>query len=111
MDDGLRQIWTVGHSTRSMEEFLSLLRVHEVQVLADVRRFPGSRRYPHYNQDSLSAALANCGIGYVHCPELGGRRSPRPDSPNTRWRNKSFRGYADYMMSEAFMDAIDKLLE
>lgn len=105
-----RGILTIGHSTRSIEEFLELLRAHEVELLADVRTVPRSRRNPQFNTDVLSATLAAAGIGYIHLPALGGLRRPRPESPNTGWRNASFRGYADYMQTPAFERAIEELI-
>lgn len=104
-------IWTIGHSTRTLDEFLKLLAIHGIEVLADVRRFPGSRKYPHFAQEALRSSLPEVGIDYVPFPELGGRRRPRPDSHNTVWRNESFRGYADYMETEAFRAGIERLLE
>src|SRR4029078_10290859 len=89
-------IWTIGHSTRTLEEFLELLSETKIQALADVRQFPNSRRHPHFGQQQLSASLTDHGIEYRHFPELGGRRRARPDSRNTAWRNEAFRGYADY---------------
>jgi uncharacterized protein (DUF488 family) len=103
-------IWTIGHSNRSLEEFLALLTAFEIDVLADVRRFPGSRKHPHFNQESLEKSLAAAGISYEFFPELGGRRKPRPDSPNTAWRNESFRAYADYMETDEFQMGVDRLL-
>ncbi|HZS45523.1 MAG TPA: DUF488 domain-containing protein, partial [Blastocatellia bacterium] len=94
--EGLK-IWTIGHSTRPIDEFIELLKQNGIKHLVDVRRFPGSRKYPHFNQPMLSASLAKAQIGYLHLPELGGRRKVNPDSQNTLWRNESFRGYADYM--------------
>lgn len=105
------QLWTIGHSTQTSEEFLALLAANEIKALADVRRFPGSRKYPHFNTDLLGASLAQAGIQYVPMPELGGRRRPRPDSKNTVWRSESFRGYADYMETEEFCAGIEKLSE
>lgn len=104
-------IWTVGHSTRSAEEFNELLRVHDIEVLVDVRTFPGSRRYPQFNKGQLSEALQANGIEYVHSPKLGGRRQARKDSVNTAWRNEGFRGYADHMETEEFQKGIEELLE
>src|SRR6516165_6744209 len=95
-------VWTVGHSTRNMKEFLQLLRENQIQVVADVRQYPGSRRYPHFGQNALGLSLAKAGIEYMHFPELGGRRRAQPDSRNTAWRNTMFRGYADYMETPAF---------
>lgn len=104
-------IWTIGHSTRSIEEFIAILKSFDLQVLVDVRSFPGSRRYPHFNRESLRESLSGEGIDYIHCPELGGRRRARPDSHNVAWRNESFRGYADYMETEGFRAAIEQLVE
>src|SRR5690349_8900398 len=98
-------LWTIGHSTHSLEAFLGILRAHRIEALADVRVMPGSRRYPHFNRESLSVSLANVGIEYFHFQDLGGRRKPRPDSTNTAWRNEAFRGYADYMETEKFQRA------
>ena len=103
-------IWTIGHSTRSIEEFTAALHAHGIQVLADVRLLPGSKRYPHFNNDALAAARAQSGIAYEHFRDLGGRRRPRPDSRNTAWRNEAFRGYADYMETGPFEAAIARLL-
>ncbi len=104
-------IWTIGHSTRSGEEFTQILRAHDIQLLVDVRSFPGSRRYPQFNRATLAEALAAAGIQYKHEPQLGGRRTPRPDSHNTAWRNASFRAYADHMESEEFRNGVKDLLE
>jgi uncharacterized protein (DUF488 family) len=104
-------IWTVGHSTLTMEQFLGVLSSFQIELLVDVRSFPGSRRYPHFNKENLRVLLGSAGIGYAHMPELGGRRKTRPDSPNVAWRNESFRGYADYMETNAFTEGIDRLLE
>jgi uncharacterized protein (DUF488 family) len=95
-------VWTAGHSSRSGGEFLELLRKNHVEALADVRRYPASRRYPHFNSEPLSEALAAASMGYSWIESLGGRRHPAPDSPNTAWRNAAFRGYADHMKSEEF---------
>ena len=105
------RIWTVGHSTRSSEEFVEILREHQIEALVDVRSFPGSRRYPHFNKSQLSETLPEAGIEYLHLPELGGRRKPRPGSKNVAWQNEGFRGYADYMETADFRKGIEKLLE
>ncbi|MGE5341810.1 MAG: DUF488 family protein [Candidatus Omnitrophota bacterium] len=105
-----RTIWTVGHSNLTLEEFIDLLTVNKIEAIADVRRFPGSRKYPHFNRDALTNALSNVGIDYVHFSELGGRRHPRPNSTNTVWENESFRGYADYMETNEFHTGIERLL-
>jgi len=102
-------IWTIGHSTRALEEFIGLLRGERIELLADVRRYPASRMHPHFNAEALCQSLAAAGLRYEGHPELGGRRSPRPGSTNTRWRNASFRGYADYMETPAFDTAMARL--
>lgn len=104
-------VWTIGHSTRALQVFLDLLAGHGIQAVADVRRFPGSKRHPQFAQDALSASLGADGISYRWLPALGGRRRPRPDSPNTAWRNASFRGYADHLGSAEFRDGLVELLE
>ena len=105
------KIWTIGHSTRDLADFLELLTVNQIEAVADVRSYPGSRRYPHFGANPLAAALTECGIEYVPFKQLGGRRRSRPDSPNTVWRNEAFRGYADYMETSEFRDGIDELLK
>lgn len=103
-------LWTIGHSTRSLDEFVALLTANGIETVADVRRHAGSRRYPQFGPVALAASLQQHGIGYVPMPELGGRRKPRADSRNTVWRSASFRGYADYMETAPFRDAIARLL-
>jgi len=103
-------LYTVGHSTRSAEEFVKLLRRHGIERVVDVRAFPGSRRYPHFGRDALRATLGAAGIDYLHAPALGGRRKPRPGAPPTAWRNAGFAAYADYMTTPDFRSAIDELL-
>ena len=103
-------LWTIGHSTLSIEDFITRLKSFEIQVLADVRSYPGSRRYPHFNRERLGASLMDAGISYEHFAELGGRRRAHPDSLNVVWRNESFRGYADYMETDEFRGGIDRLL-
>src|SRR5437764_1071939 len=105
-----RRFYTIGHSTRSLEELVALLREHGIERLADIRRYPGSRRYPHFSREALDQSLPERGIAYVHMPELGGRRKPEPQSRNTAWRNDQFRAYADYMATDEFRAAIDRLL-
>ena len=105
------KIWTVGHSTRSGEVFASILQAHDIEVLVDVRTYPGSRRYPQFNRASLAEHLALLKIQYKHEPRLGGRRRARPDSHNTAWRNEQFRGYADHMETEEFKNGVRELLE
>jgi uncharacterized protein (DUF488 family) len=103
-------VFTVGHSTRTLEELFALLMESGVQELVDVRRYPGSRRYPHFSRDHLSAALGEQRIAYRHEPDLGGHREPRPDSPHTAWRVAAFRGYADHMGSADFQSALSRLV-
>ena len=105
------RIWTIGHSTRTIEKFISLLEEHGIKALADVRTWPGSKRYPQFNKEKLSHSLGKAGIRYEHFPELGGRRKAKPDSKNTAWRNESFRGYADYMETEEFNKGVKRLLD
>ena len=106
-----RCVFTIGHSTRELDAFIALLEREGVRHVADVRRFPGSRRHPQFGRDALALALEGRGIAYSHHPSLGGRRSPRPDSPNGAWRNAGFRGYADYMATPEFTDALERLLD
>src|SRR5450759_5227188 len=96
----LPTVWTIGHSTRTISDFQELLLTNDIKNLVDVRSYPGSRRYPHFNQAELRQALAGVGIEYHHAPKLGGRRKALPHSKNTAWRNESFRAYADYMESD-----------
>ena len=102
-------ILTVGHSTRTAEELAGLLRQHGVERLVDVRSAPGSRRMPHFARAALEAWLPEAGIAYLHMPELGGLRRPRPNSVNGGWRNDGFRGYADYMQQPEFWSALEQL--
>ncbi len=105
------RIWTIGHSTRTIDEFISLLQANQIRSLADVRTLPGSRRYPQFNKETLADSLSRVGIRYEHFPDLGGRRRPRDDSRNLAWRNASFRGYADYMETEEFHKGTKRLLQ
>ena len=105
------EIWTIGDSTHSIEEFIDMLRHNQIEILVDVRHFPGSRRFPQFNKIRVQDALVTAGIRYEHLVELGGRRPLRPDSHNVAWRNASFRGYADYMETQPFRDGVDRLLE
>src|SRR5438552_963035 len=104
-------IYTLGHSTRSFEQLLAILRSFDIRSVADVRMFPKSRRYPHFNDEFLAEHLPDNGIEYLPFESLGGRRRARKDSPNTGWRNESFRGYADFMQTEAFEQALTELIE
>jgi uncharacterized protein (DUF488 family) len=104
-------ILTIGHSTRSIEEFIRLLTAHGVDRVIDIRTIPRSRHNPQFNRDLLSRALRDVGIRYTHMPGLGGLRHPRRDSPNSGWRNAGFRGYADYMQTAAFRRSLDRCLD
>ena len=103
-------LYTIGHSTRPLDEFIALLRAHGVTRLADVRSVPKSRRHPHFARDALARSLADAGIVYRHFAGLGGLRKPRKDSQNTGWRNESFRGYADHMQTPVFQSALADLI-
>lgn len=103
-------VWTIGHSTRPLEEFFGLLTANRIEAVADVRRYPGSRRWPHFAREPLSIELEARGLLYVWYPELGGRRTPQADSRNAWWRNAAFRGYADYMATDAFAEGLDQLV-
>lgn len=104
-------IWTLGHSTRTLEEFLALLGEYGIEVIADVRRFPGSRRYPHFASEAMTKSLPEHNIAYQWIPKLGGRRKVQPDSPNTAWRNASLQGYADYTATAEFAEGLAELLK
>ena len=106
-----RIVYTVGHSTRSAQEFVRLLAAHGVQRLIDVRTMPGSRHNPQFNHDALAHTLREAGIDYRHLPGLGGLRKPRADSPNHGWRNRSFRGYADHMQSAEFLRDLQTVMD
>ncbi|HEV2073075.1 MAG TPA: DUF488 domain-containing protein [Thermomicrobiales bacterium] len=109
-DSTVQTIYTIGHSTRPIEEFIDLLQRNGVSTLVDIRTIPKSRRNPQYWHDTLVASLEDAGIVYRHLPGLGGRRKPLQDSINTAWRNHSFRGYADHMQTEEFHEALGELI-
>src|SRR4051794_28386473 len=111
-DEGMEGpiIYTIGHSTRPINEFVAMLNAHRITRLIDVRTIPKSRHNPQYNHDVLAARLQDAEIGYAHVKALGGLRRPRKDSPNTGWRNQSFRGYADHMQTAEFASALDALI-
>lgn len=102
-------VWTIGHSTRQLTEFLSIIAAYDIELIVDVRRYPGSRRLPHFASRALEESLAGAGISYLWVPSLGGRRRPDPDSLNTGWRHPAFRGYADYTASEEFASGLFEL--
>ena len=103
-------VWTIGHSNRELNDFLALLAAEKIESLADVRRFPGSRRHPHFNREALSATLRDVGITYTHFPTLGGRRTaPTETTKNSPWQVPAFAAYADYMLTEDFKAAFHEL--
>lgn len=103
-------VWTLGHSTREIDEFLSIVDVHGIELIADVRRFPASRRLPQFEADALEASLRPRGVAYRWFESLGGRRRPDPESTNLGWRHPAFRGYADHVASEEFATGLSELL-
>jgi uncharacterized protein (DUF488 family) len=107
--DRVLRIWTIGHSTRKIDVFISLLKENGIKLVADVRMYPGSKRYPQFGREALAKSLREAGIRYEHFPKLGGRRKAKPDSKNTAWRNESFRGYADYMETDDFCKGMERL--
>lgn len=104
-------IYTIGHSTRPLEEFLASLKAHAIELVADVRTIPKSRHNPQYNGDALAAALQEQGVSYEHLGNLGGLRHARKDSVNTAWENASFRGFADYMQTAEFEEGLQGLID
>ncbi len=104
-------IWTIGHSNHSLEEFLKMLKSFNIELLVDVRSYPGSNYVPHFNKENLQESMPENGIEYLHIKKLGGRRKGKKDSDNTIWRNKSFRNYADYMETTDFKQGAEKLAE
>ena len=111
MSETARTVFTIGHSTRTIEEFIGMLQAHEVSCVADVRTLPRSKRHPQFDRETLPGSLRGAAIAYVHLPGLGGLRRPRPDSANTGWRNTSFRGFADYMQTPEFTQNLEELVE
>lgn len=107
----VKELWTIGHSTRSLEEFVGLLKAYKIEVLADIRSLPGSNKFPQFNKENLETELPKNGIAYCYLKELGGLRKKKKDSHNTVWRNLSFRNYADYMETETFLRGIKELEE
>jgi uncharacterized protein (DUF488 family) len=102
-------IWTIGYSTRTLDLFIEMLKSFQIECVVDIRSFPGSRKYPHFNKEALEISLPESNINYLNLKELGGRRKVNPDSKNMAWRHVAFRGYADYMETDAFKDGIKKL--
>lgn len=108
-DAGNKTVWTIGHSTRTLEELVIMLHSFKIELVADIRSYPGSRRYPQFNKESLAISLPENNLQYIHLKELGGRRKVNPDSKNTAWRHPAFRGYADYMETNEFKQGIEEL--
>lgn len=106
----MNRIWTVGHSNHSIEEFLGILKAHGIEAVLDVRRFPASRKWPHFNAERLAESLPASGIEYAGEPELGGRRKAKPGSPHTAWRVEAFRGYADFMDTPEFAEGLERAM-
>ena len=111
MKEENKTIWTIGHSTRSFEEFVAMLHSFNIELIADIRRFPGSRKFPHFNKETLEVSLPQNNIQYVHIKDLGGRRKANPNSENKGWRNIPFRSYADYMGTDTFKYGIEELVK
>jgi uncharacterized protein (DUF488 family) len=107
----LNPIWTVGHSNHALERLLAILAAHNIEIVIDVRRFPASRKWPHFDAGSLAESLPAAGLAYSGMPELGGRRRARPDSPHRAWRVEGFRGYADFMDTPEFATALERAME
>ena len=103
------RVWTIGHSTHTLERFATLLAAHEIAQVADIRTVPKSRRHPHFDTDALARSLPERAVAYVHLPRLGGWRRSDAESPNDAWRNRSFRGYADYALGREFADGLAQL--
>jgi uncharacterized protein (DUF488 family) len=104
-----KKLWTIGHSTHSLDNFIDMLESYNIVHLVDIRRFPSSRKFPQFNKENLEKSLAEHNIHYIHLEELGGRRKANPDSKNTTWRNASFMGYADYMETPEFKEGLESL--
>lgn len=102
-------IWTLGHSTRTRDEFIEMLRSFQIELVVDIRSYPGSRKFPQFNKEALEISLPENKVQYIHLKNLGGRRKANPDSKNTAWRHTAFRGYADYMDTDAFKEGITEL--
>jgi uncharacterized protein (DUF488 family) len=106
-----KNVWTIGHSTRTLDEFIAMLHSFQIELVVDIRSFPGSKRYPHFNKEALEISLTANKIEYAHLLKLGGRKKPVANSHNTGWRLAAFRGYADYMEMEDFRQAVENLEE
>ena len=104
-----KTVWTIGHSTRTLDEFVEMLHSFKIELVADIRSYPVSRKFPQFNKEALEISLPENNIQYIHLRDLGGRRKVNPDSKNTAWRHIAFRGYADYMETAAFKEGIKEL--
>ncbi|CAN5542783.1 DUF488 domain-containing protein [soil metagenome] len=104
-----KTVWTIGHSTRTLEEFVEMLHSFQIKAVVDIRSYPGSRRYPHFNKEALEVSLPSNNMLYFNINNLGGRRKANSDSKNTAWHHPSFRGYADYMETDLFREGIQQL--
>ena len=104
-----KTIWTIGHSTRPLVGFMAMLHLFQIEVVADIRSYPGSRKFPQFNKEALQISLPENKIQYIHLKDLGGRRKVNPDSKNTSWRHPAFQGYADYMETESFKEGLKEL--
>ncbi len=102
-------IWTIGHSTRALDEFIDILKTFDIELIVDVRSFPGSRKFPQFNKENLAISLPEKNINYIHIPNLGGRRKVNKDSKNIAWNHPSFRAFADYMETDNFLKGIEEL--
>ena len=111
MKEQQRTIWTIGHSTHTLEEFVAMLLSFNIDIVVDIRSYPDSRKFPQFNKEALKISLPENNIEYVHLKKLGGRRKVNPESKNTTWRHVAFRGYADYMESDSFAEGIKELTE
>ena len=106
-----KTVWTIGHSTHSLDEFVAMLLSFNIERVVDVRSYPGSRKFPQFNKEALEVSLPANNIQYIHLKKLGGRRKVNPESKNTSWRHVAFRGYADYMEIDSFAEGIKELIE
>jgi uncharacterized protein (DUF488 family) len=104
-----KEIWTIGHSTHTLDVFITMLKSFRIEVLIDIRSFPGSRKFPHFNKETLEITLPQNNLEYIHIENLGGRRKVNPNSKNISWRHPAFRGYADFMETEVFKEGIKEL--
>lgn len=105
-----KTVWTIGHSTHTLDELVAMLHSFKIETVVDIRSYPGSRKFPQFNKESLEQSLPENNINYIHLKKLGGRRKVNPESRNTTWHHAAFRGYADYMETESFTESIKELI-